>query len=274
MPTKARKCSYRRWRHRQPARTRFSRPPSGAGPAAAKTRCPCGRCGGGCPADGAIGTGDTNLKWSGPTGRIASHSMCPVAGHGPSVVRLRRDGTPAPSPRRLPPRQSRRSRALRYVRGHHPPPERRSPVVPAYGFAHLRSRRNHPDVIECLERIQTTLAPLHGPLRHPRSAGGSHRGKLAWQHGVDRRRRAEPQADRTSPQAAGRSRPGQPVDRVGPAVTDDAPSRKPNTVDRPRGTCAGTRSSATSPSCGRARSRRRATGALAWLTNRTNGALG
>lgn len=39
----------------------------------------------------------------------------------------------------------------------------------AYGFAHLRSRRNHPDVIEYLERIQTTLDPfagrfvIHGP---------------------------------------------------------------------------------------------------------------
>ncbi|WP_433570256.1 DUF1330 domain-containing protein [Streptomyces sp. CA-251247] len=41
--------------------------------------------------------------------------------------------------------------------------------MPAYGFAHLRSRRNHPDIIEYLERIQTTLDPfagrfvIHGP---------------------------------------------------------------------------------------------------------------
>ncbi len=39
----------------------------------------------------------------------------------------------------------------------------------AYGFAHLRSRRNHSDVIEYLERIQATLDPfsghfvIHGP---------------------------------------------------------------------------------------------------------------
>ncbi|MEV6429373.1 DUF1330 domain-containing protein [Nocardia sp. NPDC051463] len=41
--------------------------------------------------------------------------------------------------------------------------------MPAYGFAHLRSRRNHPDIIEYLERIQRTLDPfaghfvIHGP---------------------------------------------------------------------------------------------------------------
>ncbi|MFI6149296.1 DUF1330 domain-containing protein [Streptomyces sp. NPDC051109] len=41
--------------------------------------------------------------------------------------------------------------------------------MPAYGFAHLRSRRNHADVIEYLERIQATLDPfagrfvIHGP---------------------------------------------------------------------------------------------------------------
>lgn len=40
---------------------------------------------------------------------------------------------------------------------------------PAYGFAHLRSRRNHSDIIEYLERIQATLDPfagrfvIHGP---------------------------------------------------------------------------------------------------------------
>ncbi|MEU0437463.1 DUF1330 domain-containing protein [Streptomyces sp. NPDC006290] len=39
----------------------------------------------------------------------------------------------------------------------------------AYGFAHLRDRRDHPDVIEYLERIQATLDPfagrfvIHGP---------------------------------------------------------------------------------------------------------------
>ncbi|MFF2809582.1 DUF1330 domain-containing protein [Streptomyces sp. NPDC058000] len=32
----------------------------------------------------------------------------------------------------------------------------------AYGFAHLRSRRHHPDVLEYLERIQATLDPFHG----------------------------------------------------------------------------------------------------------------
>ncbi|MEU3061641.1 DUF1330 domain-containing protein [Streptomyces subrutilus] len=41
--------------------------------------------------------------------------------------------------------------------------------MPAYGFAHLRSRRNHLDVIEYLESIQATLPPfagrfvIHGP---------------------------------------------------------------------------------------------------------------
>ncbi|MEU9304967.1 DUF1330 domain-containing protein [Streptomyces sp. NPDC048269] len=39
----------------------------------------------------------------------------------------------------------------------------------AYGFAHLRSRRNHSDIMEYLERIQATLDPfagrfvIHGP---------------------------------------------------------------------------------------------------------------
>lgn len=39
----------------------------------------------------------------------------------------------------------------------------------AYGFAHLRSRRDHPDVITYLERLQATLDPfggrfvIHGP---------------------------------------------------------------------------------------------------------------
>ncbi|MFF9113901.1 MULTISPECIES: DUF1330 domain-containing protein [unclassified Streptomyces] len=39
----------------------------------------------------------------------------------------------------------------------------------AYGFAHLRSRRHHTDVVEYLERIQATLDPfagrflIHGP---------------------------------------------------------------------------------------------------------------
>jgi uncharacterized protein (DUF1330 family) len=34
--------------------------------------------------------------------------------------------------------------------------------VTAYGFAHLRDRRHHPDVLEYLERIQDTLDPFHG----------------------------------------------------------------------------------------------------------------
>ncbi|MFC0600245.1 DUF1330 domain-containing protein [Streptomyces palmae] len=34
--------------------------------------------------------------------------------------------------------------------------------MPAYGFAHLRSRRHHPEVLEYLERIQATLDPFHG----------------------------------------------------------------------------------------------------------------
>ncbi|MFJ4713682.1 DUF1330 domain-containing protein [Streptomyces sp. NPDC088785] len=39
----------------------------------------------------------------------------------------------------------------------------------AYGFAHLRSRRPHPDILEYLERVQGTLDPfggrfvVHGP---------------------------------------------------------------------------------------------------------------
>ncbi|MGG2464116.1 DUF1330 domain-containing protein [Streptomyces sp. RGM 3693] len=36
------------------------------------------------------------------------------------------------------------------------------PNVSAYGFAHLRSRRHHSDVLEYLERIQATLDPFHG----------------------------------------------------------------------------------------------------------------
>ncbi|CAM4185536.1 DUF1330 domain-containing protein [Nocardia ninae] len=32
----------------------------------------------------------------------------------------------------------------------------------AYGFAHLRARRPHPDILEYLERIQDTLDPFHG----------------------------------------------------------------------------------------------------------------
>ncbi|WP_371822287.1 hypothetical protein [Streptomyces sp. M54] len=32
----------------------------------------------------------------------------------------------------------------------------------AYGFAHLRKRRHHPDILEYLNRIQVTLAPFHG----------------------------------------------------------------------------------------------------------------
>ncbi|WP_067699949.1 DUF1330 domain-containing protein [Nocardia jejuensis] len=39
----------------------------------------------------------------------------------------------------------------------------------AYGFAHLRARRPHPEILEYLERIQATLDPfggrfvIHGP---------------------------------------------------------------------------------------------------------------
>ncbi|MGW8986022.1 DUF1330 domain-containing protein [Streptomyces parvus] len=32
----------------------------------------------------------------------------------------------------------------------------------AYGFAHLRKRRHHPDILEYLNRIQATLDPFHG----------------------------------------------------------------------------------------------------------------
>ncbi|MCP9623193.1 DUF1330 domain-containing protein [Nocardia otitidiscaviarum] len=32
----------------------------------------------------------------------------------------------------------------------------------AYGFAHLRARRPHPDILEYLERIQATLDPFEG----------------------------------------------------------------------------------------------------------------
>ncbi|MEU7764262.1 DUF1330 domain-containing protein [Nocardia sp. NPDC049190] len=41
--------------------------------------------------------------------------------------------------------------------------------MPAYGFAHLRSRTRHADTLEYLERIQATLDPfggrfvIHGP---------------------------------------------------------------------------------------------------------------
>ncbi|MFE2299321.1 DUF1330 domain-containing protein [Streptomyces sp. NPDC059445] len=34
--------------------------------------------------------------------------------------------------------------------------------MPAYGFAHLRDRRHHPDILEYLRRIQGTLDPFHG----------------------------------------------------------------------------------------------------------------
>ncbi|MFG2128054.1 DUF1330 domain-containing protein [Streptomyces sp. NPDC048751] len=34
--------------------------------------------------------------------------------------------------------------------------------TPAYGFAHLRSRRPHPDILAYLERIQATLDPFRG----------------------------------------------------------------------------------------------------------------
>ncbi|UFS93502.1 DUF1330 domain-containing protein [Nocardia huaxiensis] len=34
--------------------------------------------------------------------------------------------------------------------------------MPAYGFAHLRSRRPHPEILEYIERVQATLDPFHG----------------------------------------------------------------------------------------------------------------
>lgn len=34
--------------------------------------------------------------------------------------------------------------------------------MPAYGFAHLRVRTPHADILEYLERIQDTLDPFHG----------------------------------------------------------------------------------------------------------------
>ncbi|WKX74401.1 DUF1330 domain-containing protein [Streptomyces sp. XD-27] len=34
--------------------------------------------------------------------------------------------------------------------------------MPAYGFAHLRSRRPHADILTYLERIQATLDPFEG----------------------------------------------------------------------------------------------------------------
>lgn len=40
--------------------------------------------------------------------------------------------------------------------------EREGIDVSAFGFAHLRSRRHHPDVLEYLERIQETLDPFDG----------------------------------------------------------------------------------------------------------------
>lgn len=61
------------------ARTRFSRRPIGGGRAAVRTRCPCGRCGGGCRACGAIGAG----------GR--SRSPCPRA-VSPAFVAVGRGG--------------------------------------------------------------------------------------------------------------------------------------------------------------------------------------
>lgn len=72
MPTKARKCSAcvrsdGEVVGSRPARTRFSRPPTDAGPAAARTRHPCGQCDGEYRAREAIGAG----------GR--SHSPCPAA---------------------------------------------------------------------------------------------------------------------------------------------------------------------------------------------------
>ncbi|MEU8522608.1 DUF1330 domain-containing protein [Streptomyces sp. NBC_01216] len=34
--------------------------------------------------------------------------------------------------------------------------------MPAYGFAHLRDRRPHPEILEYLTRIQDTLDPFRG----------------------------------------------------------------------------------------------------------------
>ncbi|WP_280429020.1 DUF1330 domain-containing protein [Nocardia brasiliensis] len=34
--------------------------------------------------------------------------------------------------------------------------------MPAYGFAHLRARTPHADILEYLERVQDTLDPFHG----------------------------------------------------------------------------------------------------------------
>lgn len=34
--------------------------------------------------------------------------------------------------------------------------------MPAYGFAHLHTRRPHPEILEYLERIQGTLDPFQG----------------------------------------------------------------------------------------------------------------
>ncbi|MBL1076075.1 DUF1330 domain-containing protein [Nocardia sp. 2] len=34
--------------------------------------------------------------------------------------------------------------------------------MPAYGFAHLRSRRPHPEILEYIERVQATLDPFQG----------------------------------------------------------------------------------------------------------------
>ncbi|MFC9894093.1 DUF1330 domain-containing protein [Nocardia sp. NPDC127579] len=34
--------------------------------------------------------------------------------------------------------------------------------MPAYGFAHLHTRRPHPEVLEYLERVQDTLDPFQG----------------------------------------------------------------------------------------------------------------
>ncbi|MEW5539345.1 DUF1330 domain-containing protein [Streptomyces cyaneofuscatus] len=34
--------------------------------------------------------------------------------------------------------------------------------MPAYGFAHLRERRHHPEILDYLDRIQATLDPFHG----------------------------------------------------------------------------------------------------------------
>jgi hypothetical protein len=98
MPTKARKCSAALPCARsggagggsRGAGTLSSRQPGGGGPDAARTRCLRGRCGGGCPACGAIGAGGHGRNscrrgaWpvAGDAGRATSGS---VGSHVPAA---------------------------------------------------------------------------------------------------------------------------------------------------------------------------------------------